>query len=149
MPGGKWHEPLWTPYELYGKIDYVYGWKALEEGSGFTSAQAALNMVESVLNFIYLYAWYNGKGTTGRTPVMLGLVSVVMTVSKTVLYWLNEGFSGFQGIGHNDPSTLFWLWIVPNGAWLVVPTYCGYVFWNEIAAGLDAAPARPVTKKVQ
>lgn len=25
MPGGALHWPMWAPYELYGKVDYIYG----------------------------------------------------------------------------------------------------------------------------
>ncbi|SLM35542.1 hypothetical protein LPUS_04848 [Lasallia pustulata] len=62
-----------------------------------------------------------------------------MTVSKTVLYWLNEYFSGFDNIGHNSWSALLFLWIIPNGAWLVFPSYMIYVFGQEILQGLEIA----------
>lgn len=45
----------------------------------------------------------------------------ILTVAKTILYWLNEYFSGFDSIGHNDAQTLLIYWIIPNGMW-VTPT---------------------------
>jgi hypothetical protein len=42
MPGGKFHSPIWTPYALYGTVDYMYGWPAWNAGIGFTAAQGSL-----------------------------------------------------------------------------------------------------------
>ena len=46
---------------------------------------------------------------------LLGFASVVMTLSKTVLYWLQEYYCGGCSVGHNDFYTLFVYWIIPNG----------------------------------
>src|SRR5437667_9993576 len=58
MPGGAIHAPLWSPYELYGQVDYVYGWPAWEANNGFTASQAMLNLVESVMYSVYLWMVY-------------------------------------------------------------------------------------------
>ena len=58
MPGGKFHAPIWTPYALYGTIDYIYGWPAWNDSNGFTAAQALLNVVETVGYATYLYMVY-------------------------------------------------------------------------------------------
>lgn len=108
MPGGSLHWPLWGPYDLYGKVDYIYGWKAFNEHNGFTSAQALLNIIESLMYMYYLYILYaHGKQSTkqGRKPaaaaflaqrsvegkmgalaVLVGYSAAVMTFSKTFLY---------------------------------------------------------------
>ena len=96
MAGGWMHEPLWVPYDLYGRVDHVYGWKAYNAHSGFTAAQSFLNVVESIMYVAYMWMWFaNGvdiagrKTVTGRTAavaVMLGFSAAVMTLSKTVLY---------------------------------------------------------------
>lgn len=112
MPGGKLHWPLWAPYELYGKVDYIYGWKAFNEKNGFTAAQGFLNMVESAMYMYYLYILYvHGRpsaapgrgapkpavvgylgeqryvnGRKGAIAVLVAYSAAVMTVSKTVLY---------------------------------------------------------------
>jgi hypothetical protein len=155
MPGGWAHKPIWAPYELYGKIDYIYGWKAFNEHNGFTAAQGLMNIVESLFYIYYLYILYTygkpspapGRGAPKRSTVgflgeerylsgkMAGIALLVlfssslMTFSKTVLYGktfllsvkhvlifsgLNESFSGFQNIGHNDLLTLVTLWIIPK-----------------------------------
>ncbi len=109
MPGGKFHSPIWTPYALYGTVDYVYGWPAWNERHGFTAAQASLNAVETVLYGYYLWilwargrapkggkdiSWFLGVSEKGRRKIVdngaLALLLVfsgaVMTLSKTILY---------------------------------------------------------------
>lgn len=110
MPGGKYHWPLWVPYELYGRTDYVYGWKAWNEHNGFTAAQGWINVVETLGYLFYAYVVYTagrqsakqGRGaptdggvlSESRTvhgqaaglAVLVGYSASVMTVSKTVLY---------------------------------------------------------------
>lgn len=163
MPGGRLHSPIWTPYALYGKIDYIYGWPAFNARNGFTAAQTALNVVETLGYLYYLFIVYHhgatvvsGRsapkqkkgfvwlltgekvvaGRTGAIALMVAYTASVMTLSKTILYCkltltfgneiclvrrtkltyvgLNEFFSGFDNIGHNDALTLIVLWILPK-----------------------------------
>lgn len=112
MPGGKYHWPLWAPYELYGKVDYIYGWPAFDSHNGFTAAQGTLNVIETLMYFYYLYvlcaygrqssgagrgapkpatAGFLGQqrsvdGLMGAIAPMVLYTASVMTVSKTVLY---------------------------------------------------------------
>ena len=124
MPGGKFHWPLWVPYELYSRTDYIYGWKAYDEHNGFTMAQTAVNLVETLLYGYYLYVLYRygrsssaqgrgapkmervgflGKqrmveGEMGALAVVVAYSAAVMTISKTVLYCESE--SGSKGRTH-------------------------------------------------
>ncbi|KAI1343694.1 hypothetical protein F5Y15DRAFT_411550 [Xylariaceae sp. FL0016] len=157
MEGGRLHWPLWAPYKLYGEVDHVYGWKAFNAGNGFTSAQGFLNVIETAMYLAYLAIYFRagvarsgGSGgsnnikrvLTGRSAgwaVILAFSAAVMTLSKTVLYWLNEYFSGYDNIGHNSLQDLIFLWIIPNGAWLVFPTYMIYIMGIEIVDGLASA----------
>lgn len=109
MPGGKYHLPIWKPYALYGTIDYVYGWPAWDSHSGFTAAQASLNVVETIMYFYYLAViWQSSAkdlyvfGNTGTLfwgnhekvisgpgiakAVLVLFSALVMTISKTALY---------------------------------------------------------------
>lgn len=171
MPGGRIHHYLWKPYALYGTVDYMYGWPAIEAKNGFTSAQGTLNLIESLFYAYYLWVigirvisgdgfmrgvalksmnicsrWDNADqskivirgGSDVAAAVVVCFASAVMTLSKTVLYWLNEYFSGFKNIGHNSWTRLFWLWIVPNGAWIVLPVYMCWVLGSEIVEGMAA-----------
>ena len=76
------------------------------------SCSAALNIVENFFNIGYLYLAH-----VAGSPVapLLGFTSAVMTLSKTVLYWLQEYYCGGCSVGHNDFNTLFVYWIIPNG----------------------------------
>ncbi|PSR83020.1 hypothetical protein BD289DRAFT_506797 [Coniella lustricola] len=154
MPGGWAHAPIWSPYELYGRVDHMYGFKQWNLGNGFTAAQGFLNAIETALYVAYWWTWYRSSpsvaaaaaaaaggtnnarrriaGRAAALAVVLGFAASVMTVSKTVLYWLNEYFSGFDNIGHNKPWDLILLWIIPNGAWLIVPSYMIYQLGSEI-----------------
>lgn len=129
MPGGWAHLPLYAPYELYGRVDHMYGFKQWDAGNGFTAAQGMLNVVETVMYLVYLWLWHrNGvvlpagagagrrvvAGRAGALAVLFGFSAAVMTVSKTVLYWLNEAASGFDNIGHNAPLEMLTLWIIPK-----------------------------------
>lgn len=75
-------------------------------------------------------------GSDVATAVVICFASFVMTLSKTLLYALNEYFSDWSNVRHNSWATIFWLWIMVNGAWLVVPTYMCYVFGKEIAEAM-------------
>ncbi|EXJ85575.1 hypothetical protein A1O1_05940 [Capronia coronata CBS 617.96] len=162
MPGGSLHWPLWTPYALYGTVDYVYGWPAWNGHVGFSAAQASLNAVETAMYVYYLAVVFSNragaegvfrssnlhgffvgetdKAITGPRVAKAVLVlysAAVMTLSKTVLYWLNEYFSGFANIGHNTLSNLLLLWVVPNGLWLIFPTYIIYVLGKELLENVE------------
>ncbi|GJC86022.1 hypothetical protein ColLi_08860 [Colletotrichum liriopes] len=163
MPGGHLHWPLYVPYALYGEVDHVYGWKAFNAGNGFTSAQGALNAVETVMYLVYVWLYFSrGKavegpagvkkavgGRAGALAIVVGFSAAVMTLSKTVLYWANEYFSGFDNIGHNPPMDLLFLWIIPkvswadwgygSGAWLLGSGYMIFSLGSEIVDGLALA----------
>ncbi|KAJ5499884.1 Emopamil-binding [Penicillium expansum] len=168
MPGGSLHSPIWTPYALYGKVDYIYGWPAFNAHNGFTAAQTTLNIFETIGYIYYLWIVYRYGSTVGRggsqkiskgftwllkgdkvvagrigaTALLVAYTASVMTLSKTILYWLNESFSGFENIGHNEPLTLFLYWILPNGMWLVFPSYNIYILGGEILNSLELATPR-------
>ncbi|KAI1074484.1 hypothetical protein F5B20DRAFT_586238 [Whalleya microplaca] len=150
MEGGRLHWPLYAPYKLYGEVDHVYGWKAWEAGNGFTGAQGALNVLETAMYLVYvaIYLRTAKKTATGvsvlsgrpaAVAVLTAFSAAVMTLSKTVLYWLNEYYSGFDNIGHNSIQDLIPLWIIPNGAWLIFPSYMIYALGSEIINGLAIA----------
>ncbi|PGH30176.1 hypothetical protein GX50_07076 [[Emmonsia] crescens] len=163
MPGGSLHY-IWSPYALYGTIDYIYGWPAWNNRNGFTSAQSLMNLVETACYLFYLFVLFQ-YGTTfdhqgdrkskptkkssflhprksidgrlGAIALLVVFSGSVMTVSKTVLYALNEACSGFDNVGHNSFWTLIFLWIIPNGLWIVVPSYASYYFGKEILNAIE------------
>lgn len=114
MPGGKFHSPIWTPYALYGTIDYIYGWPAFNARNGFTAAQTVLNLLETACYIWYIYiVWVYGtsvsgsghgnrtarkglvwllkdekvvSGRTGAAALLVAYSASLMTLSKTILY---------------------------------------------------------------
>ncbi|KIP05673.1 hypothetical protein PHLGIDRAFT_107951 [Phlebiopsis gigantea 11061_1 CR5-6] len=132
MRGGDLHW-IWSPYSLYQDIDYVYGLRAFENHEGFTNAQSFLNIVENLMNIAYLYLAHVKQSSIAP---LLGFASIIMTLSKTILYWLNEYYCGGCSVGHNDLKTLVVYWIIPNGLWLVVPAFILYRLGKDIATSL-------------
>ncbi|KAH8921638.1 hypothetical protein BT69DRAFT_311819 [Atractiella rhizophila] len=138
---------LWRPYILYAEVDYVYGWKAYEEKDGFTNAQSSLNVIETILNFAYLYLSSSPLPETRAKALLIGFTSVVMTESKTILYWLQEYFCNYCCVGQNTLFRLIVLWIIPNGLWLIFPAIIAYQFGNEILESLSATGAVTTSSK--
>ncbi|KAH6122775.1 hypothetical protein HBI64_155880 [Parastagonospora nodorum] len=171
--GGALQWPLWKPYEIYAAIDKVYSRSAWDAQEGFGGAQGALDAVELVMYGLYamiLYnhgvkapagtgvqvgegvsAWFAGgvkiRGAIGNRAVLIGFAASVMTLSKTVLYYFNEYFSGFASVKHNDWFTIFLFYGVMNGLWVIFPAYMTVVFGSDILTALDIAASASSTKK--
>ncbi|KAI7898452.1 uncharacterized protein BX663DRAFT_524767 [Cokeromyces recurvatus] len=126
---------LWKPYNLYGQIDHFYGLPAFNSHDGFTGAQAVMNAIETFLNFLYL--WLLRKNVNVGQANLIGFSAALMTLSKTILYWLVEPFSGYQHIGHNTMKDLIFLWIIPNGFWIIVPSLVVYTLGKDIMYRLN------------
>ncbi|EPT04867.1 hypothetical protein FOMPIDRAFT_1057693 [Fomitopsis schrenkii] len=135
MVGGDLHW-IWKPYALYQEVDYIYGVKAFQEGDGFPNAQSLLNVVENCMNIGYLYLAHV-KGSP--SAALLGFASAVMTLSKTALYWLQEYYCSGCSVGHNTLKDLIVLWVIPNGLWLLVPSYIVWRLGKDIASALHVA----------
>lgn len=60
---------------------------------------------------------------------------------------LNEHFSKYENVGHNPFSRLVVLWIIPNGAWVIVPTYMCYALAREIVAAMHVAKTSGLEKE--
>ncbi|KAK6950239.1 hypothetical protein Daesc_008565 [Daldinia eschscholtzii] len=148
MEGGPLHWPIYAPYKLYGEVDHVYGWKAFHARNGFTSAQGTLNVLETAMYLVYVWIYFrsgatDAQGRATTTRVLSGrpaAVAVLTAFSAAVMTLrLQEYFSGFDNIGHNSLQDLILLWIIPNGLWLIFPSYLIYVMGGEIIEGLSAA----------
>jgi hypothetical protein len=110
------------------------------------------------LNIAYLYLAHIAQWPPAT---IIGFGSALMTLSKTVLYWAQEYYCGFCAIGHNSPSDLFFLWIIPNGwvlshklsvpssiyrltqpifsLWIVVPSFIVAQFGKDLVKSLNFA----------
>lgn len=115
MPGGSLHKPLWVPYDLYGRVDHVYGWPAYKARNGWPSAQGLFNAFETIAYLSYAYIIYaygqqdaeQGRGAPEKSKmgilaalseartvygkyailaVLIAYTTAWITFSKTVLY---------------------------------------------------------------
>jgi len=135
MKGGDLHW-IWKPYALYQEVDYVYGMPSFLSGDGFTNAQSLLNIIETLTNIVYLYLAHIAQWPAA--PI-IGFGAALMTLSKTILYWAQEYYCGFCAVGHNKLWDLVFLWIVPNGLWIVVPTFIVLQLGKDLTESLTFA----------
>ncbi|KAG6813672.1 hypothetical protein H0H92_008520 [Tricholoma furcatifolium] len=110
MVGGDLHW-IWKPYELYEKVDYVYGVQAFENGEGFAGAAAVLNVLEISMNLVYLYL---AHARASDVAPLFGYTGAVMTLAKTILYMSQEYFCNGCSTGHNNLRTTVLFWVMPN-----------------------------------
>ncbi|ODN76401.1 uroporphyrinogen-III C-methyltransferase [Cryptococcus wingfieldii CBS 7118] len=132
---------IWKPDNNYGEIDYIYGWKAYNEGDGFTAAQATLNLLEVTLAVIYLYLRHSSPRHSSApyhsSALLVGFASALMTWSKTVLYILQEYLCGWCNVGHNDRWTFWCMWVIPNCSWIVFPGLITLALGSHILSALQ------------
>ncbi|GAA5979215.1 hypothetical protein JCM10908_002840 [Rhodotorula pacifica] len=134
MPGGdlSW---FWKPYVLYAKTDLVYSREAFENKDGFAAAQSIMNVVESILNVIFLVL----AARHSPVAVLVGAIATAMTASKTILYWLCDILSDWSMTGHNSRFDWWLLYALPNGPWILFPTLIAAHFYAQIAKSLRVA----------
>lgn len=89
-----------------------WGVRKLRSYSPAARLAAALNIVENFLNILYLYLAHAAQSPAAP---LVGFASALMTLAKTVLYWVQEWYCGGCAVGHNDFKTLLVYWIIPNG----------------------------------
>lgn len=123
MVGGDLHW-IWKPYALYGEVDHVYGFEAFMNGDGFAGAAAVLNIIEITTNLIYLFYAYIMRSDLAP---LFGYCGATMTLSKTLLYVLQEYFCNGCAIGHNDLMAALIFWILPNLLWV---TFSALIMWR-------------------
>jgi len=133
--GGDLHW-IWELYGIYQEVDHIYGLPAYASGNGFPNAQAFMNVIETFLNLSYVYLAHVSQSPAA--PV-IGFAAIVMTLSKTVLYFAQEIFCGMCGTGQNNLFNWTVYWIIPNGTWIVVPSIIVWRLGQDIAASLKAA----------
>lgn len=75
----------------------VFVFRTYVESFNNIHSTAFLNIVENFMNIAYLYLAHVA-GSNFAT--LIGFASVIMTLSKTVLYWLQEYYCGGCSVGH-------------------------------------------------
>lgn len=112
MPGGPLHA-LWKPYGLYVQVDHRYG--NLQDP--FVVAQSYMNLIEIALGLLALRLHQTGR----RGAVLLAYSVSLMTLAKTVLYFVMDAVSGFAQTRHNSLAMLVPYYLMTNGVWLILP----------------------------
>jgi len=114
FPGGELGF-LWDfAYSIYMEVDRAYA----DQGNTYIHALATMSLLEACLVYWGLYAH---KQENNRAAHLLILVAASLTGAKTLLFVLVEAWSGWYSIGHNELVPLLFVWIIPNGLWIVVP----------------------------
>lgn len=82
----------------------------------------------------------NGDSDVAGAVVLL-FVTLVLTSAKTVLYALNEYYSGWKHVKHNfeAPVRLIVLWVLPNSPWIFIPAIFGWIIGKEIVEAMCTA----------
>mmetsp|Transcript_5973 Transcript_5973/g.10402 ORF Transcript_5973/g.10402 Transcript_5973/m.10402 type:complete len:177 (+) Transcript_5973:83-613(+) len=115
---------LWAPYALYQDVDKIYGTERWQTGDRFCEAQSVCNLIEVGLQLAVLWL-LRKKDSTAKDQSGAALLTLVVSTTtfwKTVLYWLYDIVGGFQSTGHNGVVRLVFIYLIPNGVWLVVPS---------------------------
>ncbi|XP_014780534.1 uncharacterized protein LOC106876485 [Octopus bimaculoides] len=117
---------FWYPYKYYINLDKRYG--NMEDSYVYT--QSLMNYAEVILN---LYTCYLDK-IRSRHTIPLAFTVTVMTFWKTVLYFLMfaEPCGDTSYRTGNSPLSEFFLVIIPNGVWLVLPLLVLVKLWAHI-----------------
>jgi hypothetical protein len=127
---------------------------------------ASLNVVETILNFAYVYlAAVQQNARLRAIAPIVGFSSVIMTFWKTALYWMQVracamsqglyrkltmasnfhlfyiqdylgGPKGWSYTGHNKPYEFFFIFALPNSMWLIVPAILSVWFGLGLAENL-------------
>ena len=71
-----------------------------------------MNLIETALNFAYLYLIHIKQWPPAA---VIGFAAAVMTLSKTLLYGMQEYYCNYCMIGHNTFMDILVMWILPNG----------------------------------
>lgn len=139
MKGGAL-QSIWIPYQLYITIDKLYG----DLNDAFGKSQSAVNVLETILNFIGLYLYtldQNSKSQQRRGLVVL-LVALSATCAKTILYAFYDYFHVPSNTAHNKWPEYIMLYLIPNGLWIVVPALCIIHIGSKLVA-----PGRSSSRK--
>jgi hypothetical protein len=73
---------------------------------------ALMNIIENLLNFAYIYLAHVSEW---QAAPLIGFTAAVMTLSKTILYMVQDYYCNFCATGHNPLQTWITMWVIPSG----------------------------------
>lgn len=98
-----------------------------------------MNLVEVALQFTTLALWRRGR----HAGTLVAFVAQLMTLAKTLLYWLCEVFSGWKYTGHNSFQQAMLLLVLTNGFWIALPAVAVAQLGRNLSAALELAADKP------
>ena len=122
FPGESWGWIWESAYQIYMEVDRTYA--DLENRT--VVALGLANVVESCIGLLAILLHVRNRKTVA---LLLAIGVSTSTAIKTLFFFFIEWSHGFHGIGHNPAFDAFFLYWVPNGIWVVMPTW---VVWNSI-----------------
>jgi hypothetical protein len=129
---------IWAPYAKYTQVDKLYGregYDAFVAGKeGFNVSQSVMNLVEVALQLTFLHL------VRKRSPAaaLVGFAVALMTLSKTVLYFMIEAATGHANTRHNSGLDYALAYLLPNSLWILVPSAIVYTLGGAILKKLGA-----------
>ena len=122
---------LWAPYDKYVTVDLGYG----DPSNGFVRAQAIMSLVEIAVLLVGLWQRRHPLG------VLLVFGVSLLTAAKTMLILMIEVVTRGEHVGHNPAADLVFLYLVPNGAWIVVPLLVAWSTGRTLLSACHRAPS--------
>jgi len=113
MPGGGL-DFLWRHYVPYLSVDLSFG----DVDNPFVYGQAVMTLFEVAIAAAAVTINYRGRL---ELAALLAFATSALTGAKTALIFVVELASGLGNVGHNDATTLFLLFVLPNAVWIVLP----------------------------
>jgi len=133
---------VWAPYQqTYQHVDKFYATDAAFEAAGlgvnaFGPSQSYMNLFETALNFAFLSL---ERSNDSRARVV-GIIAATMTASKTILYFVMATVLGWARVvptsacrSAAETIDFLRLFLIPNGAWIVVPTLVVLTLGGQLA----------------
>ena len=106
---------IWSPaYDIYTSVDLTYG----DLSNHTVEAICFMSLIEAC---IVGWALVANRMGNGRLAHLLTCVVTSLTGMKTILFFVIEAMHGWSSLSHNDVLPLIFVWILPNGLWIVVP----------------------------
>lgn len=120
---------IWKPYVYYANVDFMYGRQKYDLHDGLPLSIAYMDVLESVVNFLVVYFAFRQHNSLA---LVVGLIVSTATFWKTVLYFVQDMFSGFQST-KQDTRTQYWLvYFLPNIWWILFPGYIMVFFASKL-----------------
>ena len=132
FPDAEWGWIWESAYRIYMEVDRTYA--DLENRTAYALGFA--NLVESMIALFALFMHYRNRKTLA---LLIAIGCSTSTAIKTLFFFFIEWAHDFHGIGHNTLADAIFLYWIPNGIWVVMPTW---VAWNSIRRVSTALQAR-------